>query len=115
METLKMVQVGTDVHDNPVFNVVKENGKLVTTTIMTKSEAAAMIANAESSVKEEVAEEPVELSGVDEDLSHIPDYKGMSKKELETTMRTYGIELDRRESKSALLRQVEAFFKGSFT
>jgi hypothetical protein len=32
MAGLKMIQVGTDVHDNPVYNVVKEDGKLATTT-----------------------------------------------------------------------------------
>jgi hypothetical protein len=39
----------------------------------------------------------------------------MSKKKLEETMRTYGIELDRRKSKSALLKEVEMFFSGYFT
>ena len=32
------------------------------------------------------------------------------KKELEETMRTHGIELDRRKSKSVLLKEVETFF-----
>jgi hypothetical protein len=31
MSNLKMVQVGTDINDNPVYNVVDENDKLVTT------------------------------------------------------------------------------------
>ena len=108
MTGLKMIHVGTDVHDNPVYNVVKEDGKLATTTIMTEAEAQAMISG-EDKVVEAVVEE------VEEALSHIPDYKGMSKKKLEATMRTYGIELDRRKSRSALLEEVEMFFSGYFT
>ena len=108
MTGLKMIQVGTDVHDNPVYNVIKEDGKLATTTIMTEAEAQAMISG-EDKVVEAVVEEREEA------LSHIPEYKGMSKKKLEETMRTYGIELDRRKSKSALLKEVEMFFSGYFT
>ena len=108
MTGLKMIQVGTDVHDNPVYNVIKEDGKLATTTIMTEAEAQAMISG-EDKVVEAVVEE------LEEDLSHIPDYKGMGKKKLEETMRSYGIELDRRKSKSALLKEVEMFFSGYFT
>jgi len=44
----------------------------------------------------------------------VPDYKGMTKKELEALMREYGIELDRRKSRSALLDEVDAFFKGDW-
>ena len=50
-----------------------------------------------------------ELSGK-KDTSDAPKYKNMTKKELEETMRTHGIELDRRKSKSVLLKEVETFF-----
>jgi len=42
----------------------------------------------------------------------VPDYSGMTKTELEAFMREYDVELDRRKSKAALMKEVEAFFKG---
>jgi beta-lactam-binding protein with PASTA domain len=44
----------------------------------------------------------------------VPDYEGLTKKELEAFMRNYGVELDRRKSKSMLLGEVAAFFKGDW-
>jgi hypothetical protein len=41
-----------------------------------------------------------------------PDYAKLSKKELEILMRGYGVELDRRRSKTKLLAEVQAYFKG---
>ena len=41
-----------------------------------------------------------------------PKYDGMSKVELEAMMREEGVELDRRKSKSKLLAEVKAHFKG---
>jgi hypothetical protein len=40
------------------------------------------------------------------------DYAELSKKELEVLMRGYGVELDRRKSKTKLLAEVQAYFKG---
>ena len=67
------------------------------------------------SQEEPVVEAVVEEVEEKEEPSNIPDYKGMSKKKLEETMRSYGIELDRRKSKSALLEEVEMFFDGKLT
>ena len=44
----------------------------------------------------------------------VPDYQGMTKKELEALMREYGVELDRRKSKDGLMKEVESFFKGDW-
>jgi len=41
-----------------------------------------------------------------------PDYAELSKKELEVLMRGHGVELDRRKSKTKLLAEVQAYFKG---
>ena len=118
MAHLKMVQVGTDVHDNPVYNVVDENDKLVKTTIFTEAEALAMISGVEAetaSVAEpEVVEEVEEVIEEVEESSDVPDYGSMTKAQLEALMREHGIELDRRKSKGDLLEQVDEYFKGYF-
>jgi len=126
MAHLKMVQVGTDVHDNPVYNVVDENDKLVKTTIFTEAEALAMISGVEAEAAPvEEAEEIIEeveavieeveevIEGVEES-SDVPDYGSMTKVQLEALMREHGIELDRRKSKGDLLEQVDGYFKGYF-
>ena len=46
-----------------------------------------------------------------EEISDTENYHGMNKKDLETFMRGHGIELDRRKTKSDLLKQVDDFFK----
>jgi hypothetical protein len=127
MAHLKMVQVGTDVHDNPVYNVVDENDKLVKTTIFTEAEALAMISGVEAEAAPvEEAEEIIEeveavieeveevIEGVEES-SDVPDYGSMTKVQLEALMREHGIELDRRKSKGDLLEQVDGYFKGYFS
>ncbi len=127
MAHLKMVQVGTDVHDNPVYNVVDENDKLVKTTIFTEAEALAMISGVEAEAAPvEEAEEIIEeveavieeveevIEGVEES-SDVPDYGSMTKAQLEALMREHGIELDRRKSKGDLLEQVDGYFKGYFS
>jgi len=42
----------------------------------------------------------------------VPNYSDMTKVELEALMREHGIELDRRKTKGALLKQVKEFFNG---
>jgi len=42
----------------------------------------------------------------------VPDYSGMTKTELEAFMREHGVELDRRKTKAALMKEVEAYFNG---
>ena len=56
----------------------------------------------ESEVVEEESEEAEEESGGEPDLS----FYDMSKRELETYARTLGLELDRRHSKSVLIREL---------
>ena len=126
MAHLKMVQVGTDVHDNPVYNVVDENDKLVKTTIFTEAEALAMISGVEAEAApveeaeeiieevEAVIEEVEEVIEEVEESSDVPDYGSMTKVQLEALMREHGIELDRRKSKGDLLEQVDGYFKGYF-
>ena len=116
MAHLKMVQVGTDVHDNPVYNVVDENDKLVKTTIFTEAEALAMISGVEESapVEEAVIEEVEEVIEEVKESSNVPDYGSMTKAQLEALMREHGIELDRRKSKGDLLEQVDDYFKEYF-
>ena len=118
MAHLKMVQVGTDVHDNPVYNVVDENDKLVKTTIFTEAEALAMISGVEAEAapvaEPEVIEEVEEVIQEVEESSDVPDYGSMTKAQLEALMREHGIELDRRKSKGDLLEQVDGYFKGYF-
>ena len=120
MANLKMVQVGTNVHDEPVYNVVDENDKLVKTTIFTEAEALTMISGVEESapVEEAVIEEVEELEEVatpePENSREVPDYGSMTKVQLEALMREHSIELDRRKSKGDLLEQVDAYFKGYF-
>ena len=120
MAHLKMVQVGTDVHDNPVYNVVDENDKLVKTTIFTEAEALAMISGVEEAEEiieevEAVIEEVEEVIEGVEESSDVPDYGSMTKVQLEALMREHGIELDRRKSKGDLLEQVDGYFKGYFS
>tara|TARA_R100000655_G_scaffold45039_1_gene81862 strand:+ start:99 stop:479 length:381 start_codon:yes stop_codon:yes gene_type:complete len=126
MAHLKMVQVGTDVHDNPVYNVVDENDKLVKTTIFTEAEALAMISGVEAEAApveeaeeiieevEAVIEEVEEVIEEVEESSDVPDYGSMTKAQLEALMREHGIELDRRKSKGDLLEQVDGYFKDNF-
>ena len=42
----------------------------------------------------------------------VPEYSGMTKKQLEALMREHGVELDRRKSKTALMKEVEEYFNG---
>ena len=105
---MKMIEAGTNMNGDPVYNVANDDGKLVTTTIMTQAEATAMIEG--SSVNETVV-----VSGIDTAMdtppAPVPDYKVMTKLELEVMMRTHGIELDRRKSKSDLVKEVKSFFE----
>lgn len=78
--------------------------------LMTKSEA-------EAKLKSMGVKPPVEKKTKAKPkpkAKKVPDYKDLTKKELEALMRKYGIELDRRKSRSALLGEVDAFFKGDW-
>tara|TARA_R100000008_G_C3471737_1_gene109339 strand:+ start:202 stop:549 length:348 start_codon:yes stop_codon:yes gene_type:complete len=114
MSDLEMIQVGTDVHDNPVYNVIyKDTGKLFSTTIFTEAEAKAKVEKIEAEPSIEEVEEIEEIEEI-EDKASIPDYHSMTKLELEALMREHNIELDRRKSKSDLLEEVDTFFNENF-
>ena len=109
MTDKEMVQVGTNINNEPVFNVKYKDGGLVSTTIFTEAEAKAII--------EEVVED---TKPTDEELEAtafegVPDYKSMTKLELESLMREHGVELDRRSSKGDLLKQVNEYFEQNFS
>ena len=116
MANLKMVQVGTNVHDEPGYNVVDENDKLLKTTIFTEAEALTMISGVEESAPVEEVEAVIEevATPEPENSREVPDYESMTKAQLEALMREHGIELDRRKTKSDLLEQVDGYFKGYF-
>ena len=121
MSDLKMIQVGTDVHDNPVYNVIyKDTGKLFSTTIFTEAEAKAKVEKTEAEPSIEEVEEVEEVEEIEEepeaaeDKASIPDYHSMTKLELEALMREHNVELDRRKSKSDLLEEVDTFFNENF-
>lgn len=98
---MKMIEVGKNMDGDSVYNVTNDDGSLVSTTIFTKEEAEKMI-NIQSDIKTEI---------IEVDSFNNKNYKEMTKKELETFMRTHDIELDRRKTKSDLLQQVDDFFK----
>ena len=60
MSDLEMVQVGTNINDEPVYNVKRKGGGLVSTTIFTEAEALAMLEGPNEAVEEapEVEEAP---------------------------------------------------------
>tara|TARA_R110002012_G_C11544762_1_gene601801 strand:- start:489 stop:815 length:327 start_codon:yes stop_codon:yes gene_type:complete len=106
---MKMVEVGTNMDGDPVYNVLKEDGTLYKTTIYTKSEADAIVIGDTSDP------DIIEAIIVDEDAPHAfsDDYDSMSKIELEKLMRMHDIELDRRKTKKELVTEVETFFEGN--
>jgi hypothetical protein len=109
MEDLEMVQVGTDVNNNPVFNVKNKGGGLISTTIFTKDEAQALIdGGGNTSTELEPALALMEKARIVVDTT--PNYENMTKVELEAMMRLHNIELDRRKSKKDLLSQVRKHF-----
>lgn len=101
MAGLEMIQVGTDVNDNPVYNVKNKGGGLISTTIYTEQEAQALIDGGVTTVA------PVEVVV---ESTTVVDYENMTKLQLEALMRLHDIELDRRKSKKELLSQVRKHF-----
>tara|TARA_R110000782_G_scaffold10471_4_gene32683 strand:- start:93 stop:404 length:312 start_codon:yes stop_codon:yes gene_type:complete len=99
---MKMVEIGTNMAGDPVYNVMNEDGTLYKTTIYTKTEADAIVIGDTSDP------DIIEAIIVDEDAS---DYSSMSKIELEKLMRMHDVELDRRKTKEQLLEEVTTFFE----
>lgn len=71
--------------------------------LMTKSQAEAKLKSMGGKKKPAAPKKKVKT---------VPDYKGMTKNELEALMREYGVELDRRKTKTDLMKQVEEYFNG---
>lgn len=99
MSDIEMFHVGENDNGEALYNLrYVKGGRSLPTPSMTESEALAKING-------------TEIVTVSEKTTIVPDYKGMTKKELELFMREHSIELDRRKTKADLLEQVENFFK----
>lgn len=118
MADLEMLYVKNGEGNNPLYQIGTRNEdgsyNIMYTDYLKEHQAVAFLEKLKSQ-EEPVVEAVVEEVEEEEEPSNIPDYKGMSKKKLEETMRSYGIELDRRKSRAALLEEVEMFFDGKFT
>tara|TARA_R100000231_G_scaffold83092_3_gene63390 strand:- start:428 stop:796 length:369 start_codon:yes stop_codon:yes gene_type:complete len=122
MADLEMLYVKNGEGNNPLFQIGTRNEdgsyNIMYTDYLKEHQAIAFLEKLKSQeepVVEKAIEEMVLDNTLAEEPSNIPDYKGMSKKKLEETMRSYGIELDRRKSRAALLEEVEMFFDGKLT
>jgi len=97
--SMELVQNGTFATGEPVYQIAEKNSDGTYNTVvpdpMTKEEAEARLKSMGGTVVSEDA----------------PSYESMSKTELESMMRDHGVELDRRKSKSALLKEVDEYFK----
>jgi len=112
MADLEMLYVKNGEGNNPLYQIGTRNAdgsyNIMYTDYLKEHQAVAFLEKLKSQ------EAPVKVV-VTEETTVVPDYKDMSKKELEQVMREHDIELDRRKSKSALLQQVETFFSGGST
>ena len=95
---MELIQNGTFATGEPVYQIAEKNSDGTHTTVvfdpMTKEEAEARLKSMGGTT-------------VSDDSSN---YKSMTKLELEAMMREHGVELDRRKSKSELLKEVDAYF-----
>ena len=99
MSDIEMFHVGENDSGEALYNLrYVKGGRSLPTPSMTEAEALAKING-------------TEIVTVKKGTTILPDYKGMTKKELELFMREHSIELDRRKTKADLLEQVENFFK----
>ena len=122
MGDLEMLYVKNGEGNNPLYQIGTRNEdgsyNIMYTDYLKEHQAIAFLEKLKSKegpVVEKAIEKMVLDNTLAEESSNIPDYKGMSKKKLEETMRSYGIELDRRKSRVALLEEVEMFFDGKLT
>ena len=99
MSDIEMFHVGENSEGEALYNLrYVKGGRSLPTSSMTEAEALARING------KEVVMVSVEKAD--------PEYRNMSKKELELFMREHDIELDRRKTKDDLLKQVDEFFEG---
>ena len=101
---MKMIDIGTNMAGDPVYNVVNEDGTLFKTTIYTKAEAQAIIVG--DTTDPEIIDATANIV-ITTTFSDEPDYMSMSKIELEKLMRMHDVELDRRKGIKQLRKQVK--------
>jgi hypothetical protein len=132
---LEMIYVKNGEGNNPLYQIGIKHADGTHTIVNTKfrkeHQAVAYLAELETVTVEEapaidaamdtltitetgISEEKVMVE-VEEETTIVPNYKSMTKLELEETMRFHNIELDRRKSKKDLLQEVDMFFKGNFS
>ena len=104
-DNMKLIQNGTFATGEPVYQIAENNSDGTHTTVvfdpMTKEEAEERLKSMGGTTTK-----PVEEAVADDS----PDYKSMTKLELEAMMREHGVELDRRKSKGELLKEVDDYF-----
>ena len=99
MSDIEMFHVGQNEDGEKLYNLrYVKGGRPLPTPSMTEAQALAKING-------------TEIVTTTEEMTIVPDYKSMNKKELELFMREHSIELDRRRTKTDLLQQIENFFK----
>ena len=95
---MELIQNGTFATGEPVYQIAEKNSDGTHTIVvfdpMTKEEAEARLKS---------------MGGTTVSYDS-PNYKSMTKLELEAMMREHGVELDRRKSKGELLKEVDAYF-----
>ena len=100
---MELIKNGTFATGEPVYQIAEKNSDGTHTTVvfdpMTKEEAEARLKSMGGTTASD------ETTSDDS-----PNYKSMSKLELEAMMREHGVELDRRKSKGELLKEVDAYF-----
>ena len=98
---MELIQNGTFATGEPVYQIAEKNSDGTHTTVvfdpMTKEEAEARLKSMGGTTVTTVSDDS-------------PNYKSMTKLELEAMMREHGVELDRRKSKGELLKEVDAYF-----
>jgi hypothetical protein len=109
MAKLHMVHVKNGEGNNPLYQISTKNtdGEYVVAYYKLLKEHQAVAYLAEHSSEEDPEEVMVTVT---EETTIVPDYKNMTKLQLEEVMREYDIELDRRKSKKDLLKVVKNFF-----
>ena len=109
---VEMFIIGKNEKGEDLYNLkYVKGGRSLPTPSMTKAEALAMINGTEVIEDTLTMTAPVDNTTI-VTVTDVPDYKSMTKTELETEMRYHGIELDRRKTKKDLMIEVENFFKG---
>jgi len=103
MADLKMIPAGMDLNNNPVYKICHSDGRWYDTATYSKEKAEEIVGvEVIEQVEKVVVEKPT-----------TPNFKNMSKLELEALMREHDIELDRRKTKKELMETVANYFSES--